>query len=92
LGALEAYPTLLGVSADAGYRKTFEEALAKIEKTVDISIKSDKWSVLPKRWIVERSFAWLNGFRRLAKDFEKRTCAAETMVVITNIAILINRL
>jgi len=28
------------------------------------------WAVFPKRWVVERTFAWLNNFRRLAKDFE----------------------
>ena len=30
----------------------------------------DGWSLLPKRWVVERTFAWLNHFRRLAKDYE----------------------
>jgi putative transposase len=59
-------------SGDAGYRGTavtfVKEAL---NMTLHISMKiKDGWAVLPKRWVVERTFAWLNNFRRLAKDFE----------------------
>ena len=39
--------------------------------------------VLPQRWIVERTFAWLNHFRRLSKDYELRPDTVETMVKIT---------
>jgi len=38
--------------------------------------------VLPKRWIVERTFAWLNWSRRLSKDYERRSDSAETMIHI----------
>ena len=37
---------------------------------------------LPKRWIVERTFAWLGWSRRLSKDYEVRTDSAETMMYI----------
>ena len=49
---------------------------------IDISmqIKEQKgFQVLPKRWVVERTFAWLNGSRRLSKDYETSCCSAETM-------------
>ena len=77
--ALEKYPSLKGVCADAGYRKTMEEFVRQIlEKSIEISERiSEKWAILPKRWVVERTFGWLNGYRRLAKDFEISTASAE---------------
>jgi putative transposase len=52
--------------------------------TLQIVKCSDQKSfqVLPKRWIVERTFAWLNWSRRLAKDYELRHTSAETMIHI----------
>ena len=89
--ALERYPSLLGVCADAGYRKTFEAAVAKLDRTVDISerIKPDGWQILPKRWRIERTFGWMNGSRRLAKDFEISTTSAENMTIISHISTLL---
>jgi transposase len=48
--------------------------------------------VLPKRWIVERTFGWLNRFRRLSKDFEQRTKMAESFVYLAMIHLMLNRL
>ena len=91
--ALERYPSILGVCADAGYRKTFEAAVAELGRTVDISerIKPNEWQVLPKRWRVERTFGWMNGSRRLAKDFEITTKSAENMTIISHIYTLLRR-
>ena len=52
--------------------------------TVEIVIRSDRqrFETLPKRWIVERTFAWLNWSRRLFKDYELRQQSAETMIHI----------
>ena len=47
------------------------------------------FEVLPKRWIVERTFAWLGHFRRLAKDFEIRTEVAENMIHIAMLKITV---
>jgi len=41
--------------------------------------------VLPRRWVVERTFAWLGRFRRLSKDYERRTASSEAMVYIASI-------
>lgn len=38
---------------------------------------ADGFQVLPRRWVVERTLAWLNGNRRLAKNFEKSIASAE---------------
>ena len=46
----------------------------------------DGFAVLPKRWVVERTFAWLNGNRRLSKDYEKTTSSSESQVLIANIS------
>ena len=62
---------------------------------VEIVKRSDQakgFEVLPKRWIVERTFAWLNRCRRLAKDFEKFTRTALTFVKLASTRIMLRRL
>lgn len=92
--ALEKYPSLKGVCADAGYRKTMEEFVTKVlEKTIEISARiTPGWAILAKRWVVERTFAWLNHFRRLSKDYEISTKTPENFVMIAHSMILIKRL
>lgn len=48
--------------------------------------------LLPRRWVVERTFAWLGRSRRLSKDYERRTDSSESMVRISAIRLLLNRL
>ena len=48
--------------------------------------------VLPKRWIVERTFAWLNRYRRLSKDYERKTENSEAVIQIAMIALMSKRL
>ena len=48
--------------------------------------------VLPKRWIVERTFAWLNRYRRFSKDDEYLTQTSETMIRVAMIHLMIRRL
>ena len=92
--AFEKYPTLRRFCADAGYRKSFEEAVQeKLGLGVDISekIKSHTRKILPRRWIVERTFSWLGHSRRLAKDFEITVESSETMVRISHLHTLLRR-
>lgn len=92
--ALQKYPSLQGVCADAGYRKTMEEFVKNIlNKIIEISERiTPGWAVLAKRWVVERTFAWLNNFRRLSKDYEIVVTVAENMVMIAHSMLLLRRL
>jgi putative transposase len=91
---MKKYPTLKSVCADAGYRKTMEEFVTKVlKKTIEISERiTPGWASLAKRWVVERTFAWLNHFRRLSKDDEISTNTAENFVVIAHSIVLFKRL
>ena len=86
--AINKYPSLLGVCADAGYRKTMEEFVQRVcKRTIEISARiTPGWAVLAKRWVVERTFAWLNHFRRLSKDYEIAVKSAENIIKYTNSA------
>lgn len=90
--AFKKYPSLKGVCADDAYRKSFKETIEAMGLTVDISERiKPEWEILPKRWRVERSFAWMNGSRRLSKDYEINTISAENMTIISHISTLFKR-
>ena len=82
--AASKFPSLEAFSGDAGYRGTAVEFTStKLGMTLHISEKIEgKWAVLPKRWVVERTFSWLGHFRRLSKDFEILPATAENMIRI----------
>jgi putative transposase len=50
------------------------------------------FKVLPRRWVVERTFAWLGRYRRLSKDYEKCTHSSEGMVYIASIHTMLKRI
>ena len=64
------YPRLKKICGNGGYREPFVfDAYKYFGLRVEISkkIKAHSWQVLPKRWMVDRAFAWLNHSRRLSK-------------------------
>lgn len=89
------YPSINRLCGDSGYRGTFVDEVGEWKGLpVDIMERKQKgsWSALPKRWIVERTFSWLNGSRRLSKDYEITTTSAENMVMLSHIHTLLKRL
>lgn len=92
------FPFLRKLFADGGYQgPQFEQAVAEIlpELQVEIVKRSDQakgFEILPKRWIVERTFAWLGRCRRLAKDFENLTRIALAFVKLASIRFMLRRL
>jgi len=84
------YPMLRHVFADGGYAgPKLRDALKAIGRwTVQIVKRSDTaegFEILPRRWVVERTLAWLGRCRRLSKDWEKSIASAEAWVTIAHI-------
>ena len=54
--------------------------------------KKQGFILLPRRWVVERTFAWLDNYRRLSKDYEQRPQSSETMVYLAMTNLMLHRL
>jgi len=92
-----AFPWLRHIFADAAYAgPKLRGALEEIgDWTVEIIKRSDSakgFEVLPRRWVVERTFAWLGRCRRLAKDWEKSIASAEVWLLTAHIRPVTRRL
>jgi transposase len=92
-----SHPDLRHVFADGGYAgPKLRAALADIGKwTIQIVKRSDTaegFEVIPRRWVVERTFAWLNRCRRLAKDWEKSIESSTAWILIAHIRTLTRRI
>ena len=90
-------PWLRHIFADAGYAgEKLETALSKLGTwTLEIVRRADAaigFVLLPRRWVVERTIAWLNRNRRLAKDFEATIESALAWLVITSVKLLSRRI
>ena len=91
------FPWLRHVFADGGYAGTkLQTALAAHgEWTLEIVKRSDTakgFELLPRRWLVERTLAWLNRNRRLAKDFEALIETAAAWLLLASVKLLSRRL
>ena len=92
------FPFLEKLFADSAYEgPIFHTALASILPSLKTEIvkRSDQvkgFVVLPKRWIVERSIAWLNRCRRLAKDWENLSLSALVFLRLASIRLMLRKL
>ena len=80
---------------DGGYSgEPFAEAIKELlGATVEVAKRSElhKFSVIPKRWVVERSFAWLEKCRRLWKNCERKLDSSLAMVQLAFVGLLVKR-
>lgn len=101
-GAIEAFQhsgnrfeRVFNVLVDGGY--TGEEFANSVKKLINASVEValrtslHTFKVIPQRWIVERSFGWLEKFRRLWKNCERQINTSLQMVVLAFISILLKR-
>lgn len=92
----DLFPWLRHLFADGAYAgEKLRHALAKLGQwTIEIVKRSDHvagFEVLPRRWVVERTLAWLNRNRRLAKDFEATLASAKAWLLIASVQLLMRR-
>jgi putative transposase len=83
------------IFADGGYTgRLVDWTRGWFGRWIEIVKRSEahKFVVLPKRWIVERTFAWLGRYRRLSKDYETLTESSETMILLAMINLMVHRL
>ena len=92
------YPFLKKLFADAAYQGPgFDKTLAKVLPHLETEIvrrfdHANGFVVLPKRWIVERTIAWLNRCRRLAKDWENLNRKALAFLCLASIRLMLRKL
>jgi len=84
------------VYADQGYKEWLVEWIATWQTFVLELVKKPAdqqgFQVHPKRWIVERGFAWFGNYRRLSKDYERTTSSSEGMIRIASMHLMARRL
>ena len=95
--AREKLSRLEVVWVDQGYSgKRFAQAVKQVcgeQVRVEVIERQSKgFEILPKRWIVERTFGWLNRFRRLSKDFELYAEMSEAMIFGSLIRLMTRRM
>lgn len=91
----ETLDSLVKVWADGGYRGKLiawvHDALNIILEIVDKEPGQKGFKVLPRRWVVERTFGWLGRWRRLSKDYERTIESSEGMIYIASIGTMLKR-
>ncbi len=92
----DCLPRLQLIWADGGYRGKLIDWLHSLTGWVlEIVLRCDDvtgFKVLPRRWVVERTFGWLGRYRRLSKDYEYLTDTSESMIHIAMIQLMLRRL
>ena len=91
-----AFPRLDTIRVDQGYKQTFQDWVATHTSwTVEVIAKPAEqvgFAVHPKRWVVERTFAWLGHYRQLSKEYDRRPESSEGWIYLASIDMLLKRL
>lgn len=94
--ARRSFPFIKRIFADAGYQgPKMAKVVADTGRwTIEIVKRRDahRFVVLPKRWIVERTFAWISRNRRLARDFERYARTVVAFIRLAMIRLMLKRL
>ncbi len=86
---------ILRIWADGSYKGSFRVwcwQFMRAAVTISIPASQKGFSVVPKRWVVERTFAWLGNYRRLSKDYEECTKSSEGMIYLASIHLMLKAL
>ena len=92
------FPRLKKILADGGYKgqKLIDAVQQKLGAEYTVVLRPDesskKFNVLPLRWIVERSFSWLESFRSIAMDYEFYSNTGEAMVQLAFCRLMYNKI
>ncbi len=93
-----AYPRLEKIWGDNKYHNhSFRAWLNKNRPTWELEVKTrpketEGFAPIPKRWVVERTFAWFGRYRRHSKDYERRTDSSESMLRVSAMHLMLRRL
>ena len=88
-------PRLKKVMGDNSYRGIFAEAVCQLKLDFEIPNRAEGqkgFVIEAKRWVVERTFAWLNYFRRTVMDHERTPRSAQSFLLLANISMVIWRI
>jgi len=95
----ERFGWLRCIWADGGYAGSLVEWVRALRprrgtrlEIVKHSTTLHRFKVLPRRWVVERTFAWLGRSRRLSKDYEHTVSSSESFIYIAMIHLMLRRL
>ncbi len=91
----DKFPRMKKIIADQGYKQQFIAwfftTLQWIVEIVQRNPHVKGFDVVPKRWVVERTFAWFSLYRRLSKDYEYYTMSSEAMIYLASIRLMLKR-
>jgi putative transposase len=91
----DTYPRPKKIWADAAYRGQFVERAAARGIEVEIVLRADDqqgFEVQPRRWVAERTFGWLNHYRRLSKDYEYWLQSSDATIYAAMTHLMVRRL
>jgi len=92
----DVFSTIQKIWADGGYRGNLiewvQETLDAVLEIVSREPGQKGFKVQPKRWVIERTFAWLGNYRRLSKDYERLLSTSEAMIYLASINTMLTRI
>jgi putative transposase len=92
----ETFPTIKKIWADGAYKgdliQLVKDTLGAVLEVVEREAGQKGFQVLPKRWVVERTFAWFGWYRRLSKDYERLLECSESIIYLASIRMMLKRL